>query len=211
MSHTAAEFDRRLANVVRVGTITALDAASALVRVSLGDGLITDWLPWLTHRAGPDRTWHAPEPGEQVVVLSPSGELDQGVVLPALYQDAHPEPANSADVHRTVYADGSVVEYDRAAHRLTVNVGSGSVVVNCATATVHASDSVTLDTPETQCTGNLTVAKALAVNNADGVAYPSTINGTLRVQGGDVLADEISLKHHKHPENDAGGPTGEAI
>lgn len=136
MSFELLELDRRLANLIRIGEVCALDAAAALVQVDLGEQ-VTDWLPWVTGRAGGNRTWHAPEVGEQVLVLSPSGELNQGVVLPALYQDAHPANAATPDIERTTYADGSVVEYDRAAHRLTVNAGTGSVVVNCATATVN--------------------------------------------------------------------------
>src|SRR5690606_38814249 len=160
--YAASETERQLAGLIRIGVISALDDAGARVRVQCG-GLTTDWLPWLTMRAGADRSWWAPEPGEQVVVLSPNGDTAQGVVLPALYSDALPPPANARTVHRTTYADGSVVEYDRAAHQLTVNVGSGQVVVVCNTATVQAAESVTLDTPQTVCTGNLAVTGVMNV------------------------------------------------
>jgi phage baseplate assembly protein V len=136
MSYEQAETDRRLGNLVRIGTVAQLNAAQALVTVDLGD-LVTDWLPWIAARAGGNRHWAAPEPGEQVLVLSPSGELAQGIVLPAIYQDAFPANAASADIERTTYGDGSTVEYNRAAHRLTVNVGAGTVVVNCSQATVN--------------------------------------------------------------------------
>lgn len=127
---------RRMENLIRPGTVDAADYAAARVRVRSGD-LLTDWIPWFTQRAGNDRDWWAPEEGEQVVLLCPSGDPAQGFALPAGFQQAHPAPANSADVHRREYADGSFVEYDRAAHRLIVTVNGGDVQLN-ATGNVDA-------------------------------------------------------------------------
>lgn len=122
-----AETSRRLANTVRLGRVVDLDEAHARVKVQTGANTTT-WVPWTTGRAGPDRDWAAPEPGEQVLLLSPQGDLGQAVVVPGIYQDAHPAPADSADVRRTVYRDGTVHEYDRAAHwhLLDLRAPSGS-------------------------------------------------------------------------------------
>jgi len=122
------ELQRRLFSLIQVGVIQSADYPNAVVRVQVGDNL-TGWLPWLTTRAGGDRNWWAPEVGEQVVILSPSGDLAQGMVLPALYQTANPAPVNAETVHQTIYEDGTIVEYDRAAHKLTVNVQGGDVLV----------------------------------------------------------------------------------
>lgn len=122
MSAAVAENDRRLANLIRFGHVSSLDEANARVKVDCGD-LTTDWLPWATLRAGPDKTWHAPEVGEQVLVLAPSGDMAQAAVLPAFYSDANPAPANVKTKHLTKYQDGTEVQYDRAAHqmRMTLN------------------------------------------------------------------------------------------
>jgi phage baseplate assembly protein V len=204
MSYAVAELDRRLANLVRIGTIAAIDLAASppVVRVDLGD-VVTDWLPWLTTRAGGVRHWSPPDLNEQVMLLAPSGELAQAVVLPGVFCDAFPANGTAQLLDRTTYPDGSVVEYDAAAHKLTVSVGTGSVVVNCATATVNASTSVKLDTPETICTGNLTVQKKLtyqggmAGSNSQGGAT-AVISGGLTLTGGDITADGIGLKSHRH-------------
>lgn len=82
-AYALAETERLLANLIRVGTVAALDVAAARVTVDVG-GLTTDWLPWIAGRAGATRTWSAPRPGEQVLVLVPYGDLAQAVVLPAL-------------------------------------------------------------------------------------------------------------------------------
>ncbi|MEW6490366.1 MAG: phage baseplate assembly protein V [Thermodesulfobacteriota bacterium] len=112
LAFRVAELERRVGCLLRLGTVAELDAGAARVRVRSGE-LLTAWLPWLTRRAGPDRDWWAPEPGEQVLLLAPSGELAAAVVLPAVYQQAHPAPASAATKHRVEYADGGFSEYDR--------------------------------------------------------------------------------------------------
>lgn len=114
------ELLRRLENTVRLGTIAAVrHAAPARCRVKTGDNT-TDWLPWMTGRAGKDSTWWAPEVGEQAVVFSPGGNLGAGVVLPGCYSDSHPQPDDNPDVACMQFEDGTRVEYNRAEHVLTV-------------------------------------------------------------------------------------------
>jgi len=71
-------------------------------------------------------SWHAPEVGEQVVVLSPSGELNQGVVLAGLFQTAHPHPVNTPEKQHILYKDGAVIEYDRELHHLKAILPAGA-------------------------------------------------------------------------------------
>lgn len=183
-AYALAEIERLLANLIRVGTVAALDAAAARVTVDVG-GLTTDWLPWITGRAGETRTWSAPRPGEQVLVLAPYGDLAQAIVLPALYQDARPAPAASQDIERITYPDGSTVDYDSAQGQLTVTVAAaGRVIVNCQTATINAADSVTLATPQTICTGALTVQGPLTWLAGMTGSGDAAVAGNVAVAGG---------------------------
>jgi len=116
-----AEQARRGNNGLLIGTIAEVDTDKARVRVQTGESL-TGWLPWLTARAGGERTWSAPDVGEQVLLGTPDGDLARAVVLGALFQSAHPAPANSADIHRFVFADGAYIEYDTATHRLKARI-----------------------------------------------------------------------------------------
>lgn len=210
--YALADLDRRFANVIRFGVIAEADYDAARVRVRFGS-LKTDWLPWVTLRAGPDLSWWAPEPGEQVIILAPSGELAQAVVLPAVYSNAHSAPGNAPTVHRIEYEDGAVFEYDRAAHRWRVTIPDGtiemsckdasveatnSVTVECSTATVEASQSVTVDTPTATFTGNV---------NVDGNV---SVGGNVAADG-DVRAGSVSLRNHRHMEQGDGSPTSPPI
>lgn len=188
MSYELAELERLLANLIRVGVVAQLDEANARVKVRTG-GLVTDWLPWISARAGATRAWSAPRAGEQVLVLSPYGDPAQAVALPAIYQDAYPAPAATKDVEHVVFPDGSTVDYNSATNTLEVTVaGSGNVVVNCQQATVNAAASVTLNTPDTHCTGNLQVDGNTTVNGV------TTSKGVLIGQGGMAISGGSGAK-----------------
>ena len=175
-AYALAEIDRVLANLLRLGTVAQLDVAEARVKVDIG-GLITDC-------AGATRTWSAPRAGEQVLLLAPHGDLAQAVALPAIYQDAHPAPAASADIEQVTFPDGSMAAYDSAAHTLTITAGSGSVIVNCDQATINAGSGVTRNTPSTTCTGALTVQGMLTYTAGMTGSGATAISGTVAVSGG---------------------------
>lgn len=120
------ELQRRLANSMRVGIVTEVDYIAARARVTVGT-LLTQWLPWLVQRAGGDREWAAPELGDQVIIVS-AGDLAQGIIIGSLYSEAKPANGDRATHNRIDFADGAFVEYDRAAHRYTIHVPSGSEV-----------------------------------------------------------------------------------
>lgn len=219
------ELERRLNNLLMVGTILEVDYAAARCRVEIGE-LRTAWLKWFTTRASSDRSWWAPEVGEQVMVLSPSGELAQGTVLPAIYQSAHPAPGDRATHRIDDYGDGTRVTYDRAASVLTIDcVGdvvienANSITVNTGTtlditaggsATLTAPD-VTVDSPQSIFTGQVTIQGPLiyqsGMTGSGGSGASASITGGISVTSGDVTADGVSLKSHTHP-GDSGGTTG---
>ena len=122
------EAERRISNVALMGQVVALDTVRARVRVQAGP-ITTGWLPFATLRAGPDRTWHPPEPGEQVLLVAPGGDLNQGVVVGSVYRAEHPAPADSQDISRTLFKDGAVMEYDRAQHHWRLAVPAGGKIV----------------------------------------------------------------------------------
>ena len=203
-----AELERTRANLIQVGVVAEADYAKARVRVLMG-GLTSAWLPWTTARAGGDRTWSAPEVGEQVLVACPDGDPASGVVLGAIYQTAHGAPASSADVHRTTYSDGAVVEYDRAAHALKATLPGG------ATAALTATGGVSI-TGNTSITGTLTVSAIAALNGGltctGGSGATGKFIGNLDIVGsvastGDQVAGTISQTGHVHGGITVGGST----
>lgn len=140
-SYAETDYDRRIANVVMFGRVKEIDPARGVARVDF-DGADTDWIPWATPRAGGDRMYWCPEVGEQVVVAAVGGDLGNAAIIGCLFQDAHPEAADNADTHRTVYKDGTVVEYDRSGHVMNTTLnpaGTFNVTVGASKITMNQS------------------------------------------------------------------------
>ena len=209
------EAERRISNLALMGQVVALDTARARVRVQAGP-ITTGWLPFATLRAGEDRTWHPPEPGEQVLLVAPGGDLNQGVVVGSLYRADHPAPADSQDISRTLFKDGAVMEYDRAQHRwrLAVPAGGRIVLEVGATTLELRDDGTTLSTPslladaaDSTFTGTLLVKKLFTylkglVGKGSGAAGAS-IEGDIQVCGnvsatGAILDGGGNSNHHTH-------------
>ncbi|MGP3592656.1 phage baseplate assembly protein V [Vagococcus sp. WN89Y] len=200
------ELARTLRNMIRTGVIVETDHIAGRCRVQTG-GIYTDWLQWLTHRAGRSRTWWAPSVGEQVLILAVGGELDTAFVLPAIFSDDHPAPSASADAWHMSFPDGAVIEYEPETSALTVSgirtadvTASESLTATVPVVTVKASSRVTLDTPEVVCTNKL-VTGSLEVQNG------GTMRGNIAHTGGALSSNGKVLHTHQHP-GDSGGTTG---
>lgn len=167
------EIFRKLANIVRIGTISDIDYDKQLVRVQIGE-LKTGWLKFFTLRAGAVRIWSPPSPGEQVAVISICGELKQGLVIPSLFQNAFPAPSNSPDVHCMLFKDGASLEYNTATHALAVTLPADGTIA-------------------------LTAPGAITLNALGGVTINAdvTVNGTI-TSTGDQVAGVISQINHVH-------------
>lgn len=152
---------RRLENLLRPGTVHAVDHAAARIRVASGD-LLTDWLPWFERRAGTTRSWSPPTIGEQCLLLCPGGEMAAGLVLVGLYSDSNPAPVDGPDLHHAAFADGAVIEYDQAGHSLRATLPAG------ATVSVTAPGGITLDTPQVTVTGDVVANGISLVHHVHG-------------------------------------------
>ncbi|MDV2903777.1 phage baseplate assembly protein V [Phytobacter diazotrophicus] len=200
------ELARALRNMIRTGVIVETDPDTGRCRVQTG-GIVTDWLQWLTHRAGRSRTWWAPSIGEQVLILAVGGELDTAFVLPGIFSDDHPAPSVSADAWHVAFPDGAVIEYEPKTSALTVSgiktadvTASESITATVPVVLVKAAERITLDTPEVICTNKL-VTGSLEVQKG------GQMRGDITHTGGSLSSNGKVLHTHRHP-GDSGGTTG---
>lgn len=203
---TLQELARALRNMIRTGVIVETDLDAGRCRVQTG-GIQTDWLQWLTQRAGRSRTWWAPSVGEQVIILAVGGELDTAFVLPAIFSDDYPAPSASADALHIAFPDGAVIEYEPETSALTVSgiktaavTASESLTATVPLVLVKADTRITLDTPEVVCTNKLTTGSIE-------VQKGGTMKGDIEHSGGSLSSNGKVLHTHKHP-GDSGGETG---
>ncbi|MEI8631426.1 phage baseplate assembly protein V [Vibrio sp. PP-XX7] len=112
--------------MIRRGRVHGVDFSQTppRVQVAYDADLLSDqpavsgWLPWVSGRAAStSRTdWEPLAVGEQVLILSESGDLSAGVVVPSLADATNVVPEISPDIHVSRYADGTTLSYDRAGH-----------------------------------------------------------------------------------------------
>lgn len=203
---TLQELARALRNMIRTGVIVEIDLDAGRCRVQTG-GIQTDWLQWLTQRAGRSRTWWAPSVGEQVIILAVGGELDTAFVLPAIFSDDYPTPSASADALHIAFPDGAVIEYEPDTGALNVSgiktadvTASESLTATVPLVLVKADTRITLDTPEVVCTNKL-------ITGSIEVQKGGTMKGDIEHSGGSLSSNGKVLHTHKHP-GDSGGETG---
>ena len=158
MSMDNTELNRRLSNMISIGRVESVDYGTATARVRIGGNLTAD-LPMMAPRAGGNRSWAPFEEGEQVIIAAPSGNLASGAIIGALYSDHGAAPGDRAGLHRTVYSNGAVIEYDRDANHFRMDLAGGSV-------TISAPGGITI-------TGNVTVQGDVV---ADGISLKAHIH-----------------------------------
>jgi phage baseplate assembly protein V len=172
-----ATLSRLIENIIRLGTISAVQMNPPRVRVKTGT-LTTGWLPWIVPRAGADREWNPATEHEQVILLSPSGQLGNGIVLTGLFSDLIQPNGDSEGLHRCTYRDGTVIEYDSIAHHLNATLADGGTTNLVSSGGIHIVGPITHEGDYIQ-TGNQNVTGKVTVSE-------------------DVLAAGISLVNHLH-------------
>ncbi|CAI2070500.1 Phage P2 baseplate assembly protein gpV [Serratia quinivorans] len=194
---------RLLRNLIRIGTVNAVDLKRGLCRVDTG-GNLTDWLNWLTCRAGRTRVWWAPSEGEQVLVLALGGELDTAFVLPGIFSDTFPAPSESADAIHIAFPDGAALEYEPATGALSVtgiktaNVQASESITASTKVVMVKADKITLDAPEVICTNKLTTG-TLEVQKG------GKMTGSIEHSGGSITSNGVVVHTHTHGGVQNGG------
>lgn len=222
-----------LPDLIKIGEVSSVDPEKCTARVVFDDedSLVSYDLQILQRNTYENQDYQMVHPGEDVVCLFLGPGQEDGFIIGSLYAGEIKPPEASLDRRTVVFSDGTRVCYDRQEHKLTVTIegteivfnrqdGSitvpNAVTINCTTATVNASSSVTLDTPKTDVTGVLNVMGlitgkgGLAVSGGGGSAV--TVTGNMSLQGqidasSDVVAGGISLMNHTHKEQGDGSPT----
>lgn len=135
----------------QTGIISDIDEVKVCVRVMLPecDDLRTNWLPILQRNTQDNKDYWLPDVGEQVVVLLDDNGED-GVVLGAVYSSIDIPPVTNKDKRYVRFADAASFEYDRKTHRLTINGGIETIVI-------EAKASIDITTPQVTIKGNVSV------------------------------------------------------
>jgi phage baseplate assembly protein V len=187
MNDKLTEIMRLITNLIRTGIVSDVDPANWLCRVKTGD-LETNWINWLTCRAGKTRTWWQPSIGEQVVLLSLGGNLETAFALPAIYSDAFPPPDYSENGSTTVFNDGGWFQYEPDTGQLLIK--------NIKSVRIEAADGIQLITDQLGVDASQTLINSQTV-----------MNGAVTQGGGDMSSNGVVVDKHKHGGVKSGSDT----
>jgi len=202
------ELERRINNLIQVGTVVEIDESRALARVNIL-GRVTDFLPVKMIGNNFVKVFIPIRINEQVLVVCPFGNANSGFIIPSIFNVNCKEPSGSnPDTAIIEFAGGVRIDSDGKTINITAPV---NVNVTATTATVTAAN--TIITSETTNNGNvtingdLTVNGNIAMNGADGGGGIAEITGDLKVSG--IIYDSKGdLTNHTHSTTD--GATAEA-
>lgn len=161
-----------LSATVQFGDVADIDPKSHQVKVTFNalGGMISDWLPVITMGAGGNQFYALPDVGATAVCLM-NATGDGGVVLGVIYNDQDTPPTADGQMWVKKFTNGTTISHHRSNGQVIVET-RGDVLIKSA-------KQVKLDTPITECTGDINVA------------------GTVRA-GNDVIGGGVSLKSHTH-------------
>lgn len=185
-SSSEAEPDRTIGDLLRVGLVETVDLEAGKVVVSFGDQT-TPPIDWLMI-VGDTTVWIPPTQGQQILVVTPEGDVEQAIALNGLPSSAF-APLFLGLKNAIRFADGAQVSYDPEAEQLDIQT-PGKV-------SMTAPGGLTL-TGDTKIVGKLDVT--------DNITTPKTVTGETDVVGG-----QKSLKGHKHSGGTIAGQTGTPV
>ncbi|MCG2614900.1 phage baseplate assembly protein V [Terrimonas sp. NA20] len=197
------------------------------------DDIVSDWLPVLRRKTKTQKESWQLDINEHVVCLMDC-HCEEGVVIGAIHSDVDTPDSNEHPAKfRKIFSDGTVIEYDSEAHKLTVDVKgdlkattSGDSEIDAATNLKgKAGAKAIIEAPAIELTGMVKITGAttivgaltvgaISVSAGSGGGGTMDIEGDMNIQGkidatGDVTAGGISVKLHKHTGVQTGpGVTG---
>jgi phage baseplate assembly protein gpV len=100
-----AEIERKIDNLFRHGPVTERKKIDGrwFVRMRIGgsddEPFLSPWVPYVSPNGGPEglNVHRVPKEGEQLTLLSPAGDFQQGVATSLFWSDKHPPPSDDAD------------------------------------------------------------------------------------------------------------------
>ncbi|MGA0615945.1 hypothetical protein [Paracoccus sp. KR1-242] len=114
-----AEMKRQLAASHRQGVVSEVDAAEGLVRLDLGEGMLSPWIPYV-QTAGALKVHSPPSPGQMMAMIAPSGETSQGFATALSFGAGNAPPSTAADQHVITFGG---VRIELTADGISASVG----------------------------------------------------------------------------------------
>ena len=149
------DLERRVAGVMRHGTVTEVDPGRQRMRLDFGPThggqgrFLSPWLPYAQF-SGALRVHTPPTIGQQFTVMSPTGDFQQAVAVPLTHHAGNPSPSTAGDENVITYGNvrmtladdlvrivvgGSILKMTAA--EITLSTNGSSIVLNADGVTIN--------------------------------------------------------------------------
>ena len=144
-----------LHNLIRIGQVAEVDLSNAFVRVQCGENL-SSWIPMPASVGKNFIAWTPMRIGQTVTLACPSGDLAQARIIGTGYTvDDVPAPSDNADIDLIKFNDGTFIEYDSAAKKMTLSSVGDIDIIAAKNLSLKASQT-NIASPVTQTGGDMT-------------------------------------------------------
>lgn len=195
------EILEKLNGLIRIGEVSSVDYANGTARVVFDDddSIVSNDLQVLQKNTLQNQDFVMPDVGEDVVCLFLPSGTEEGFILGSVYAGEVTPPESSGNKRTVVFADGTKVSYDRAAHELKVEIDG---------ATIQATpQKVSINAPAIELNGATTINGKVTTSGEVSTGGAITAGGDVSASG-DVKAGAISLLSHTHISAAPGSPSG---
>jgi phage baseplate assembly protein V len=188
--------------MLRFGNISEFNPQTGYARVTfIDDGIVSDWLQVLVKNSLENKYFHALDVNEQVACLM-DDNLEDGVILGAIYSDKITPNNGNKDVVKVNFSDGSFVEYNRESHeyninikgKININAESDIKIISDSKVNIEGSTEVNINAVNANITAT-TIAKiqapAIQLNGAVAVTGAITVSGTLTAPSGQPIQGDL--------------------
>ena len=142
-----ADLERRVAGIMRHGTVAEVDPAKQRVRLDFGpshggDGrFLSPWIPY-SQVSGALKVHTPPTVGQQFTAMSPTGDFQQAVAVPLTHHNGNPSPSGAGDQNVVTYGNVTMTLADdliqaevggavlqMKASEIKLSIGASSIVM----------------------------------------------------------------------------------
>ena len=214
-----------LQRIVAVGEVVEVDEVLHRVRVKLPDrDVVTGFLHVLVPVSHQTYFYGLPKVGDTVLCIFLPHGIEDGFVIGSYYHRQEEAPVKDRNKFYKRFADGTVIEYDEAVGKLTVENPKEVVlkVQNSITKEtqalrirtrgmqIEAGSSSNLNSPIFMINGNVVIQGNLMVmGSINSVGQTVAQGGLMTSPGGQaIFVDDLMSKYNSHTHTDsAGGST----
>lgn len=198
-----ADTNRRIENLLRLGTIAEVDFAAKQIRVQSGE-LLTNWLPWPCEIGRNFTRWRPLRVGAQVILGCVSGEPEQAVILGMLYSSALDAPSTNEAIDLIQFDDSSYINHNSSDNTTHLHSIGQLSLSSDAPITITTTQPISVNGENVDITGSSEVTiKSQQITLSGSVS----IAGAVSQRGGDMTSGGISVQKHTHAGVKAGSST----